>query len=377
MSSTNATGASISNSSDRSDEATNGLDTLLRNANISGETAAELWHAVTAADRWRSATNDTTVRSDDATVHISNGIERKDDVTVQLSKKESEEHMAGMEEVYQEFRKRPITICAHFYDADAPLIDTKTKLRSDTNGTFKVIKMIHFIRHGQGFHNLLADIATESGITWRQFENNDTAVVTSTTASICTNKNPYMRPEVYDAPLTELGRKQAQQLHYEMVQNCTPIDRVYVSPHCRTLQTGMIAFQHFIHPTCVSTIPLIAHELVREESGVHVCDQRRNISWQRIEFPQYDFHSYCTSDVDPLFHPRTRETKFQVANRIYQFMEHLSKLEDANNIAVVSHSGWLHILFNAIVQNDCHPNLKKWFQTGEMRSVKVEFIVKC
>ena len=51
-------------------------------------------------------------------------------------------------------------------------------------------------------------------------------------------------------------------------------------------------------------------------------------------------------------------------------------LDDTNNIAVVSHSGWLHILFNAIVQKDCHPKLKEWFQTGEMRSVEIEFILK-
>ena len=287
-----------------------------------------------------------------------------DDVTVKVANQESKEHMVGMKEVYKEFRNRPITIRAHSYEADIP-----TTRLTNSNGTFRNIKMIHFIRHGQGYHNLLADLATQSGVTWKQFESTN-----NTNDPSLPNNNPYMHPNVLDAPLTELGRKQAQYLHYEMIQNSTPVDCVFVSPHCRTLQTGLIAFRHSTNP--ITTVPLIAHELLREESGVHVCDQRRTISWQTVEFPQYDFEAYCTSDIDPLFHPERRETKFEVAQRIYEFMEFLSQLDDTNNIAVVSHSGWLHILFNAIVQKDCHPKLKEWFQTGEMRSVEIEFILK-
>ena len=348
------------------------------------------------------------VRSDDAaTVPIANyrNEESNDiDVTAQLATKESQEQMVGMKAVYDEFRNRPIIIRAHFCsDADISLVVSDTTTTTNTNaassnnssssGPLKVIKVIHFIRHGQGFHNLLADIAIESGMTWTQFESSisnstttNTHTASTTTPTTPKNNNPYMRPEVLDAPLTELGRKQAQQLHYEIVQNfTTPIDCVYVSPHCRTLQTGLIAFQHCInHPPTTSKatgtvkIPfMVAHELLREESGVHICDQRRDIAWQSIEFPQYDFHSHCPNDIDPLFHSQTRETKLQVAQRIYQFMEYLSTLEQhVDNIAVVSHSGWLHILFNAIVQDDCHPSLKKWFQTGEMRSVQVEFIMQ-
>ena len=159
------------------------------------------------------------------------------------------------DKVYKEFRKRPITIRAHSYEADALPV-------TPVDGTLRNIKMIHFIRHGQGFHNLLADLATESGVTWQQFEK------TNTIDPSLPNNNPYMHPDVLDAPLTELGRKQAQYLHYEMIQNNTPIDCVFVSPHCRTLQTGLIAFRHSSNP--ITAVPLIAHELLREESGVHV-----------------------------------------------------------------------------------------------------------
>jgi broad specificity phosphatase PhoE len=296
-------------------------------------------------------------------------------ITAQLAKHESMEHMIGMDIVYAEFRKRPMTIRARSYGADGCRMPTVSSTATATEpATIRHIKMIHFIRHGQGFHNLLADLATKSGITWRQFES------TNGNDPSLPNNNPYMHPDVLDAPLTESGRKQAQRLHYEIIQNNIPIDCVYVSPHCRTLQTGLIAFGHTTtttNPITSTTVPLIAHELLREESGVHVCDQRRTISWQHVEFPQYDFHTYCPSDIDPLFHPHIRETKMQVAQRIYEFMEFISQLDGdntSNNIAVITHSGWLHIFFNAIVQNDCHPKLKEWFQTGEMRSVEVEFI---
>lgn len=283
--------------------------------------------------------------------------------TMQLANKESDEHMIGMEAVYEEFRHRPMIIRAHHIHNNSdnggehtPVATTTATVTNTTTTTIQ--KTIHFIRHGQGFHNLLADIATESGITWQQFENSNG------------HRNPYMRPEVLDAPLTELGRRQAQQL--QNLISKLPIGRVFVSPHCRTLQTGLIAFAHCIggqEPL------LVAHELLREESGVHVCDQRRTITWQTMEFPQYNFDTYCPNDIDPLFQEHQRETKSQVAQRIYQFLEQVSQLKDTDHIAVVSHSGWLHTLFNAIVQNDCHSKLKEWFRTGEMRSVQIEFIV--
>jgi broad specificity phosphatase PhoE len=260
-------------------------------------------------------------------------------VTLTLASKESVEHMKGMREVYAAIRQRPLSIQAFLCDDPQAPSSAKT---------------VHFVRHGQGFHNLLADLSVASGVQWKQFTN--------------TPENPYVRPEILDAPLTENGRQQALRLQSTLKSMPDPPQVVVCSPNCRALQTAMLAFQPLL-PS--GTTLLVAHEMVREETGVHVCDQRRPTSRQRAEFPQIDF-SLLTSEEDPLFSHDSRETKLQVAHRVYRFMEWLADRPE-QHIAVVGHSGWLLTLFNAIVMDDCDPKLKEWFQTGEMRSTKLVF----
>jgi hypothetical protein len=111
----------------------------------------------------------------------------------------------------------------------------------------------------------------------------------------------------------------------------------------------------------------VAHEFVREESGVHVCDQRRSISNARFEFPYVDW-GQIEHDEDPIFRADKRETKAEVGERIYKFLMWMKDREEST-IAVASHSGWLMTLFNGVCVSD--ESLKPWFQTGEMRSVKL------
>lgn len=78
--------------------------------------------------------------------------------TLDLAKKESAEHMHGMEELVEEMKKRNLQIQA--YALDDPNAPT------DDGG--KTVKTVHFVRHGQGFHNLMADIASSEGREWIQ-----------------------------------------------------------------------------------------------------------------------------------------------------------------------------------------------------------------
>jgi broad specificity phosphatase PhoE len=262
---------------------------------------------------------------------------QRNTATTQLATKECQEHMEGMQEVYQLLRSRPLRIRAHTL-ASAKLDDASH------------VKTVHFVRHGQGFHNLLADMATSLGTQWTQFSHSP--------------ENPYVRPELLDAPLTEIGRQQAYQLQTTIAP--FPVELVICSPMCRTIQTALMAFAPL-----VGTVPFLAHEMVREETGVHLCDQRRSVARQRAEFPHVQF-DLLESDTDPLFQHGQRETKLQVAHRIYTFMEWLSQRPETH-IAVTSHSGWLLTLFNAIIDKECDPTLKTWWHTGEMRSVRLEF----
>ena len=177
-------------------------------------------------------------------------------------------------------------------------------------------------------------------------------------------------PEILDAPLTDKGRRQARILQPAIKSFADQPQLIALSPNCRALQTGLIAFEHLI---AKNDVPFIAHEMAREENGVHVCDKRRPTSQQKQEFPQVDF-SLLESEEDIIFRNDRRETKLEVGERIYRFMEWLFEKRSEEHIGVASHSGWLLTVFNGVCT--CHNDLKKWFHTGEMRSVKVKVFVQ-
>mmetsp|Transcript_108055 Transcript_108055/g.220601 ORF Transcript_108055/g.220601 Transcript_108055/m.220601 type:complete len:278 (-) Transcript_108055:3114-3947(-) len=253
-------------------------------------------------------------------------------------------HLEGMAEAAVEIRQRPLVVRAYAMDdPEAPSVDDTTKN----------VKVAHFLRHGQGFHNLMADLFTEAGKTWVNVTN--------------TKENPYVMPEITDSPLTSKGREQAALVQKDVAalgEDQKP-ELVVLSPNCRALQTGVIAFQEL-----VGKVPFLAHETVREETGVHTCDKRRPTSQQAREFPMVDF-SLMTEEEDTIFQTDKRETKAELTDRIYNFFEWL-ETRDERIVAVASHSCWLLCVFNANVQ--AKDGLKGWFQTGELRSVVLEFV---
>jgi broad specificity phosphatase PhoE len=173
-------------------------------------------------------------------------------------------------------------------------------------------------------------------------------------------------PEILDAPLTHKGREQAILLQSTVRALKDKPELVVFSPNCRALQTGMLAFQELDEK-----VPFIAHECVREETGVHMCDKRRPKSQQAKEFPRIDF-SELETEHDAIFDENVRETKLQLVNRIYKFLEWL-EARDEKHVGVSSHSAFLLTLFNANLVSD-DDKLKDWFQTGEMRSAVLEFV---
>jgi len=278
-------------------------------------------------------------------------------------------HMEGMAEAEETMKSRPLLVKAYAMDdPEAPSLSNNND-NNDNNNC--VVKHVHFVRHGQGFHNLMADLAKEAGVVWEN----------------CTNtpENPYVMPEITDAPLTAKGREQAALLQpvvaaLRKAQKAPQL--VVLSPNCRALQTGVIAFRELLVPedaaaavddenTLDGAIPFLAHEMVREETGVHVCDKRRPTSQQASEFPMVDF-SLLTDEEDTIFQHDKRETKAELTERIYIFFEWL-ETRDESIVGVSSHSAWLLAVFNANLQIT-NEDLKGWFQTGEMRSVVLEFV---
>ena len=80
-----------------------------------------------------------------------------DAVTIALSKKESAEHLEAMGGIYEHMRAKPLLVKAYAIDdPNAPSVDQDN------------VKVIHFVRHGQGFHNLMADMFKARGVEWEQ-----------------------------------------------------------------------------------------------------------------------------------------------------------------------------------------------------------------
>jgi hypothetical protein len=78
-------------------------------------------------------------------------------VTIALSKKESAEHLEAMGGLYEHYRGMPLLVKAYAVD------DPNAPPASQEN-----VKVVHFVRHGQGFHNLMADMYKARGIEWEQ-----------------------------------------------------------------------------------------------------------------------------------------------------------------------------------------------------------------
>jgi len=178
-------------------------------------------------------------------------------------------------------------------------LDSVDSVPSISNNDMHNVKVIYFLRHGQGFHNLLADLSRAQGIEWKQFSQSPL--------------NPYVMPETLDAPLTQKGRDQArsiQSIVREFPKEEQP-ELVVLSPNCRALQTGVLAFEKILETN--RNVPFISHEMVREETGVHICDKRRPKSQQEKEFPMVDFSLIQEEDV--IFRSDRRESKMEVGDR--------------------------------------------------------------
>jgi len=209
-------------------------------------------------------------------------------------------------------------------------------------------KLIYFIRHGQGDHNLACensqydcDCADENP----------------------TGKCPYLDKTLLDSELTSKGRIEAEKLAPKTRDNLKDPEIIYVSPLRRATQTALLAFSHLV-PGLKNSPRWVADEDIREHSGLHWCDHRLRAKELALQFPGVDYSEI--TDYDPLW-TEEREARIEVVYRGFMFISALMRKPE-NVIAVVTHSSFLLTLFNTVLKCD-DPVLGEWFSTGELRSV--------
>lgn len=259
--------------------------------------------------------------------------------------------------------KRPYTIVAEAVDLSPnDGIDDE-----DIMNNCIATKVIHFQRHGQGYHNLIGEMYRELLGTPINLDDKNPST------------NPFLRPEMTDSPLTEKGRlecaarrSQASLLNPQVI---------VVSPLHRAIQTAQLSFADHMSATDANGkgdtgggIPWIAHEGAREQLGLLQCNKRRALSETRLEFPLVDFSEMMQGgDEDTLWKPEERESPQEETERIYKFLTEFLMNRPEQEMALVGHSAWLFTMCNAVVECGDNPQLRCLFQTSEIRTMKLSF----
>ena len=231
-------------------------------------------------------------------------------------------------------------------------------------------KLVHFIRHAEGTHNVNKD---------------------------------YKNPSNLDAALTVKGIEQCRTFaSMNVLKKKWPhdIQCIIASPMARALQTARYCFEDLLFPNpsetnLISSIPIIASEDWRETVN-YLCDKRHDLSIAKNEFPFVDFNG-IKNEEDPIWakyesifgsadeHKLHRESDDFVSleERIRGALSLISNRSETS-IAVVSHSAFFIHMFNPYHEQliglieycdeDVEAMMRPKFENCECRSVYVEIL---
>ena len=185
-------------------------------------------------------------------------------------------------------------------------------------------KLVFFIRHGEGRHNVAQRdwrAAKKAGEPYTVDNDPDFGYV--------------------DAELTEVGAKQAEALRPRFARLEEPLDLIVTSPMRRATQTALYALDHI----WIAKIPVVAHEDCHETGGRHTCDKRLSRTALEKYFPPYDNlegepyksrvdYAQLESEEDPLWHPEKREGKRAICKRAARFGKTLLAAAQAHHAAL-------------------------------------------
>jgi broad specificity phosphatase PhoE len=190
-------------------------------------------------------------------------------------------------------------------------------------------KLCHFIRHGEGFHN----VAQRE---WRSKPDWDGASEPYTL-----DTDPSL--SFADAELNEKGKGQAVELQQKTEPHLKP-QLLVVSPMRRATLTGLLAFEPHVKR---GELPVLAVETCHERAGRHTCDKRLSKAELAALFPAVDY-SMISSEDDPFWGDGvTREPWEALATRAGEFIDFVMARPESH-LAVAAHSAILLSIFNAV-----------------------------
>lgn len=160
-------------------------------------------------------------------------------------------------------------------------------------------KTVHFIRHGEGIHNVAYYLY-------------DTAA--------------YFMEEYRDPELTETGKDQAKLVRYTNLE-LQLVDMVLVSPLMRTMQTADIIFKNHSNTYALS--------LIKEKLYEHTCNQSKSTKDLQPLFPHF---KYDTIDIDVLDSQNSNQKDLQ---KCFFVLDQMLKQSEHTKIAIVSHHDFI------------------------------------
>lgn len=235
----------------------------------------------------------------------------------------------------------------------------------------KVTKRIHFMRHGEGHHNVRSR-------QWKEMPNYSPEAE----GPLTVNNDPQF---IYlDATLTIQGEQQALALRDYIVQNCSACTLLVLSPMTRATQTGLLAFSKEIEEfRSITNVPLniVAKEEAHERSDPNTCNKRLDLTELKKFFYETHAEKYgnmlkkagyeidyteVLSESDPIWNGGLGEDKISAAKRGCRLLKWIYDLDDME-IVIAGHSALFTCIFETFTLNNPH------FNNGEIKSCNVTF----
>lgn len=213
---------------------------------------------------------------------------------------------------------------------------------------------LHWVRHGEGFHNLVSDLFNASTAT-----------------------RPNQIPEMRDPPLTEQGRKQARILRGIGCKAALVVS----SPMHRAMQTAVTGF-----PSLKHRVPWVVRPEIREKHHGGDWDGTRDRELSEEEFDWCDWSACPETDPMPLAQMELDEA---VRARGAEFIKWLCQRHE-KEVVVATHSAFLFSFLNLCVRcdglqkedvNPCYDPCEltselrcPWFLPGECKSMWIDYV---
>ena len=263
-------------------------------------------------------------------------------------------------------------------DFKVPLLDIKLG-KAEANENKSVTKRIHFIRHGEGYHNVAFKQGT---LTW-PWEPKEEEGVTHTL-----DQHPDY--SYVDTVLTDEGENQAISLQDYIAQNCENCTILILSPMRRASQTGLLAFTKEIQAlgkTRNNPLKVVVKEEAHESFSAHPCDMRLNLKDLRTFFYEenaekygnilensglkLDYASQGLKESDPFWdNGLKREDRIACAKRGCKLLKWIYDIDD-KEVAIAAHAGYLRAIFESVIENKSGTNTT--FLNGEIKTCDVTF----